>query len=439
LLVTEVAEMADAPTIDRERVDEQFARILDRRDLRVFFQPVVHLASGDVVGYEALVRGPDESPLASPDALMAAAERAGRGVELDWAARSLACRTALEAGLSNDVLLFLNIEPIALESDCPPDLWPDIERAFRIFRVVLEVTERSLDRDPGTLLDGVERQRPFVAGIALDDVGLNPASLAMLSLVVPAVIKLDRSVLVSEPNQDVARVLNSVQGQVDRTGAIVLAEGIEDAPLRDRAIAYGAQLGQGFLFGYPGPLEAASAWQWKHYVPLIGTPPPIVRSPFEALAGRAFGPADDALIVELTRYVAATANVTSPMLSVNLVPGPQWLDRRELERLRRLADDGVFVAVLGPGIEAEVGHGIRGTGLRREILPTGEWASIIVGPGACSAVLARQTDDGSGSWLYGSTQDWPRTVAAARSLVRLLGASESSVWDDGQGGGRMRT
>src|SRR4029450_3042483 len=104
-----------------------------------------------------------------------------------WVARASACRAAMAAHLDPDQILFLNVEPLALDSDCPPDLWPDVERAFQTLRIVLEVTERSLDRDPGLLLDGLDRLRPTIAGFALDDVGATTATLSMLPLIAPAV------------------------------------------------------------------------------------------------------------------------------------------------------------------------------------------------------------------------------------------------------------
>ena len=66
----------------------------------------------------------------SPDALIDEAYRQHRVVEFDWLARATASRTALASGMSTDAMLFLNIEPLALETTCPPVLWPVIEEAF---------------------------------------------------------------------------------------------------------------------------------------------------------------------------------------------------------------------------------------------------------------------------------------------------------------------
>jgi hypothetical protein len=112
-------------------VEREFQRVLHDRLLRTAFQPIVNVGSGEAVGYEGLVRGPAGSILESPAALIKEAYREKRVIEFDWIARASASRSALAAGLSFDELLFLKIEPLALASDCPPDLWPPIEEAFR--------------------------------------------------------------------------------------------------------------------------------------------------------------------------------------------------------------------------------------------------------------------------------------------------------------------
>jgi EAL domain-containing protein (putative c-di-GMP-specific phosphodiesterase class I) len=83
------------------------------------------------------------------------------------------------------------MEPVALASNCPPDLLADIQEAFGAFRIILEITERSLDLDPRTLLEGIDQVRPTVAGLALDDVGANVRAMSMLPVIRPDVIKLD--------------------------------------------------------------------------------------------------------------------------------------------------------------------------------------------------------------------------------------------------------
>ncbi len=78
---------------------EDFRRVLDGRAVQPVFQPLIDLDSRHVVGYEALARGPTGSSLESPAALFAAAWRAGRVAELDWACRAAAFGAAAAVGV----------------------------------------------------------------------------------------------------------------------------------------------------------------------------------------------------------------------------------------------------------------------------------------------------------------------------------------------------
>ncbi|MGH9295412.1 MAG: EAL domain-containing protein, partial [Acidimicrobiales bacterium] len=96
-------------------------RVIDGRSVRSVFQPLVHLATNEVVGYEALSRGPAGSALELPLDLLAAAKAAGRLDELDWLCAASACEAAVEAGLNASMSVFLNFEPTTLLRPCPED------------------------------------------------------------------------------------------------------------------------------------------------------------------------------------------------------------------------------------------------------------------------------------------------------------------------------
>jgi len=81
-----------------------------------------------------------------------------------------------------------------------------------------------------------------------------------------------------------------------------------------------------------------------------------------------------------------------------------------------------MTAVLGPGIAAEPGGGVRGTGARREMGLVGHWAVISLGPCNAGAMLARSVDENNVEFEFGITHDTQRVIAAARCLFRLLGA-----------------
>ena len=395
----------------------EFERILRERDVRTVFQPIASLGSRAITGYEALVRGPAGSPLASADALIEAAYAADRVAEFDWLARAAACRTALAEGLSADPLLFINMEPIALDSDCPRDLWPDIERAFARFQVVLEVTERSLDRDPGTLLDGLDRHRHMIAGFALDDVSSDPATLSMLPLVAPAVIKLDLSVTQAGPDAATMAVLDIVHEESERTGAVVLCEGIETDAHLATALSLGASLGQGHRFGRPEP-PAGHAGRPVQRVLLRADTARTAATPFHALGGHVIGRCGAELLTALTAHLQSyAAAASSAAVVLEHFPHLRYINDSVIDRLADLAAGGAMTAILGAGVPADWGRGIRRT--RPAASFVGEWAVVVLTPSSAAALLARAID-GTSDFEYGLTHDRQRVIAAARCLARKL-------------------
>jgi len=118
-------------------------RLLAERAVQTVFQPLVSLDGGQVLGYEALSRGPAGTALERPDLLFAAARRGRRLRDLDIACRTAALTAAKVAGLTEPYRLFINAEPEALDG------WrPDPEHEHLPLTVVLELTERALTGQP---------------------------------------------------------------------------------------------------------------------------------------------------------------------------------------------------------------------------------------------------------------------------------------------------
>src|SRR5215217_162531 len=220
---------------------------VDELDLRPVFQPIVDLRDGAVVGYEALVRGRDDAELHSAQALLAAARREDSMLALDLAARDAALRAAERAGLDAPFSLFLNTDPATLDGSAP-------DRPSTRLTLLVEVTEQALIARPEPLLRALTRLRTAGWGIALDDVGADSRSLALMSMLYPDVIKLDLRLLDRRAPEDVARVVTAVGAEAERRHATVLAEGIDSEDQLDTARSFGATLGQGYLLGPPGPL-----------------------------------------------------------------------------------------------------------------------------------------------------------------------------------------
>lgn len=363
-------------------------RILDRGTLRTVYQPIVDIDTGVTVAYEALARGP-KGPLESPAALFNAADRSGLLPHLEWACRRAAIEGAISARLGSVTSLFVNVEPRIAGSAMPPGLEAVMRMAGHKLRIVLELTERDLTRRPADLLRLVRWARANWWGVALDDVGAEPESLALLPFVRPDVVKLDMR-LVHEAHDEADRAtVAAVREHCFRTGATILAEGIETPEQVEIARSLGATLGQGWLYGRPGEL-----------LPSVGPGSPVrlldreeqdeSATPFTLLADHL--PATkvpqselDGFSRRLERQAVAHG---SPVLLSSF--GHHGLFTPAMaERYEGLAASAIFTGVAGVGIEEPPRSKVRYSTFRATDPLAREWAVTAVGPNVAAAIVAR--------------------------------------------------
>ncbi len=218
--------------------------IIDRAFMPVF-QPVVHLKTRKVVGFEALMRFHDGM---RPDQRFAEAHMAGMGVRLE----TVCIREQLEAAssLPQGTWLSLNVSPALATAVVP--LISVLERADR--DVVLEITEHVEIDDYRPLLGALD----FVRGrarLAIDDAGAGYAGLRHILEIRPQFVKLDLS-LVRHVDTDPARqaMVAGMAHFAGKASCELIAEGIETEGELDELVRLGIPLGQGYLFGKPAPI-----------------------------------------------------------------------------------------------------------------------------------------------------------------------------------------
>ncbi|MCU1345953.1 MAG: Phytochrome-like protein cph2 [Acidimicrobiia bacterium] len=392
------------------------------RPLRTLFQPIVELESARVVAYEALTRAALDSPLKLPGELFGLARQLGLAAELDWECAATALRSAVDAGLPRHLPLFVNADPASLTTDCPQHLAPVIDECARQLQVVIEVTERALLADPASLLRCVAKLRDLGAAIALDDIGAEPASLALMPFVQPDVMKLDLRLVQQRSTAEVAAIVAAVAAQAERTGAIVLAEGIESEEHLERAIAAGATLGQGWMFGYPEPLPAIMETEGLA-VPSLVTPSISTTSPFDAVAphARPRVVAKHTLQSMSLHMEAQAANSLEPPVLLSAFQHVRHFTPATSRRYAGLAKRCALIAALGSGIGSHPIPGVRGAHLADDDVLKGEWAVTVVGPHFAGALLARDLgDDGPDAqrrFEFVVTHDRALVLEAARRLM----------------------
>ncbi len=203
--------------------------ILAHGDLHCLFQPILSLSERRLVGYEALTRGPSNSPLHSPLALFAVARQCGRLSELELLCRQRAFSRFRD--IQGDAMLFLNVSPESLlEAGHPPGRTLQLLQQLGISpnRVVIELTEQTPIDDFDLLDTALHHYRAMGFSIALDDLGAGYSSLRLWSELRPDYVKIDRHFVDGIHLDTVKReFVGSILKMARASRAQVIAEGIE--------------------------------------------------------------------------------------------------------------------------------------------------------------------------------------------------------------------
>lgn len=399
-------------------------RILREGLLQPAYQPIVELATGQVVAYEALARVAGASPLGRPDLLFDAARVHGRLIELDWACRLASLQGAVDHGLRRS--LFINCEPESMAAPPPSYALPLFERAEALFQPILELTERELNDDPGSILETLPILRERGVALALDDVGVDPRSLALMPFVLPDVIKLDLALTQAPLTGGLAETVHAVNAHAERKGALVVAEGIETEDHVLRARALGATHGQGWFFGRPGPLPAEARMPVAKLSLPGGALPGDDHgrgTPFEAVSGLLeIREGTKQLLLALSRQLEEHARrlgqagvLLATFQTADRFTGPTRARYGELSR--RLA----FLGALGTGLDRHGDRNVRGADISPDDPLAREWDVCVLGPHFAAAFVARDLGDSGPDaerrLAYAMTYDRELVVRIARRLM----------------------
>ena len=247
-------------------METQLRRAIEERRLRLTYQPICNLATGQIVAFEALARwreadGTDHSPAD----FIPVAEESGLIVPLgrwaiDEAARTLS-RWDTAAGGHCGIKLAVNLSAIQLQRDA---IAPVVEAALTATglsgeRFTLELTESAIVGDPDRVAATMESLKALGTTLAMDDFGTGYSNLAFLHRLPIDILKIDKSFVTGMlADRDKVAIVRAILSLAQALGKQTTAEGVETNALAQTLTALGCTFGQGYH--YARPLEADAAW-----------------------------------------------------------------------------------------------------------------------------------------------------------------------------------
>lgn len=232
---------------------DELVTILKGERLTSHFQPIVCLTQQSIIGYEALVRGPIDSPLYSPVALFHTAKSFNLSSKLEF----MCLKTALQgyARLNSNKKLFLNVNPaVLLEKDFKNSITLKFLDQYCLDprSIVIELTEHQPIDDYAQMYQTVTHYRCMGFEIALDDLGAGYSGLRLWSELLPEYVKMDKYFIASLHDDPIKlNFVRTIQNIASALDCHVIAEGAETADEVQAIIKLGITHAQGYYFAKP--------------------------------------------------------------------------------------------------------------------------------------------------------------------------------------------
>ena len=250
-----------AELIQERALHDELLRIIRDKKILPVFQPIVSLKDGEIMGYEALARGPVDSPLHMPAQLFSVAVKHKLLLALEHICREVSIQHTKM--LTPGQQLFLNVTPEVIND-------PEF-RNGRTKQVVLhqglipeqitfEITERTAISDFGNFTRALHHYRTQGYCIAVDDAGAGYSSLQAIAELYPDFIKLDMSIVRDIHNNPFKiAILEALVNLASAMNSKIIAEGVETVDELLTVMKLGVGYAQGFFFARPSNPPAVIA------------------------------------------------------------------------------------------------------------------------------------------------------------------------------------
>jgi diguanylate cyclase (GGDEF)-like protein/PAS domain S-box-containing protein len=247
--------------LDRMQMELDLRHALDQSEFEAYYQPIVTLPAGTIVGAEALIRwNHPQRGLVMPGEFIGVAESSGIIVQIGAWILHHACQEfeVLTRGVAGGQNLGLSVnlstrqlsDPLLIDTVCGALANSGLEAR----RLTLEITESAIMEDVPNTFRVLTELRSFGVKIAIDDFGTGYSSLSLLSEIPVDTLKIDQSFVTSVAKRpEPGRLIRAIQSLANDFGLRTVAEGVEDLDQLEALEGLECQAAQGFYFARPQP------------------------------------------------------------------------------------------------------------------------------------------------------------------------------------------
>jgi diguanylate cyclase (GGDEF)-like protein len=251
----------------RLQLDNALRQAVDRQELLLYYQPIVAIATGQIVGFEALLRWqhPDNGMI-SPAQFIPIAEETGLIIPIGQWVLQTACKQ-LRTWQQIQPSLHLSVN-LSIKQLSHPRFLAEIDRLpldqIHPGSLTLELTESMMMQNVEPAIATLNQLRARSLRLSIDDFGQGYSSLSYLHDFPVDLIKIDRAFISGtdqNPRQEIARmeIVKTIIDLAHNLGVSVVAEGVETEAQRDRLCQLGCEFGQGYFFSRPVDADTGTA------------------------------------------------------------------------------------------------------------------------------------------------------------------------------------
>jgi EAL domain-containing protein (putative c-di-GMP-specific phosphodiesterase class I) len=251
-----------ARAVRRLTLETELRKAVELGQLSVYYQPIVALNNGRIIGFEALSRWRRSDGLVPPGEFIPVADETGLIIAINRALLQDACRQlrSWQTEFPSDPPLIMSVN-VAPKQFAQQDLRTDIALTIKQTAVPpdtlqLEILETTAMRDAERAVNMLSELRSVGVRLSIDDFGTGYSSLSRLQRLPVDCLKIDRSFICKmDEDRDSQEIVRMIIAMAHALGIKVVAEGTETEMQSSTLRRLGCEMAQGYLFSRPAPAE----------------------------------------------------------------------------------------------------------------------------------------------------------------------------------------